>query len=63
MEEIANYTLEQFVIFLDAAEQIEAEERTNFVVDMAAVVGSLFSKESPIKSHLEALRKQRLGEQ
>lgn len=62
MTDIADYTLDQFVIFLDAAEQIEAETRTNFVVDMATVVGSLFAKESPIQSHLDLLTSIRLGE-
>jgi len=55
LRDIENYTLDQFVIFLDAAEQIEAADRRNFVVDMSTVVGSLFSKKSPIKEHLDLL--------
>lgn len=61
--DIADYTLDQFVVYLNTAEQIEAEERTNFVVDVATVVGSLFSKDSPIQKHLDLLQHIRLGEQ
>lgn len=35
--------------------ETEAEERTAFVTDLAVVVGSLFSKDSPIKEHMNLL--------
>lgn len=54
-KDIANYDLGQFVIFLDAAEQIEAAERIAFVADLTSVVGSLFSKESAVGKHLDVL--------
>lgn len=35
--------------------ETEAEERMAFVTDLAVVVGSLFSKDSPVKEHMDLL--------
>lgn len=48
-------------MFLDAASELEAEERASFVTDMSVVVGSLFSKEDPAGDHLELLRETAAG--
>lgn len=53
--DIGDYTLGQFVRALDAVAEIEAQERLDFVSDMTAVVGSLFSKESPVADHVASL--------
>jgi len=42
-------------MFLDAATDIDAEERAAFVTDMSVVVGGLFSKESPAEDHMTLL--------
>lgn len=55
VEAISNYDLDQFVLFLDAAQQIEAEERTNFVVDISTAIGQLFNKEPIVQTHLDLL--------
>lgn len=55
-DKIADYTLEQFVIFLDAAEQIEAEQRIAFVTDVATSIGQLFNKDPIVQDHLDLLR-------
>lgn len=56
LADIRNYTLSQFLMFVDAVTQIEAEERTHFVTDMSVVVGSLFAKESPMTEHIGLLQ-------
>ena len=56
LTDIRNYTLSQFLMFVDAVKQIEAEERIAFVTDMTTVVGSLFSKESPVREHIGLLK-------
>lgn len=52
---IGDYTLTQFMASLQAIEQNEASERLNFVSDLSVVVGSLFSKDSPISDHIASL--------
>lgn len=61
LEQIGKYTLRQFSMFVEAARETEAEERTAFVTDLGVVVGSLFSKESPIQEHMELLIETALG--
>ena len=56
LPDIKNYTLTQFLMFVDAADQIEAGQRIDFVTDMSVVVGSLFAKSSPAKEHLGLLK-------
>lgn len=60
--EIRDYNLDQLLIFLDAVERLEAVSRQCFVTDMGVVVGSLFSKENPLGTHLDSLRKIANGE-
>ena len=55
LHDIGNYTLDQFLMFLDAAAQLEADQRMAFVTDMTVVVGSLFSKQSPVAEHLDLM--------
>jgi len=52
---IGDYTLTQFMASLQAIEQNEASERLDFVSDLSVVVGSLFSKDSPISDHIASL--------
>jgi hypothetical protein len=59
---IRDYTLDQLLIFLDAVERLEAVSRACFVTDMGVVVGSLFSKDNPLGTHLDSLRKTANGE-
>lgn len=40
---------------LDAARELDADERIAFVSDMSVVVGSIFSKENPVEEHMELL--------
>lgn len=61
LEQIADYSLDKFMIFLDAVEQLDAEARIGFVTDMTAVVGSLFSKDPIVSEHLDSLRNAQLG--
>lgn len=61
LADIRNYTLSQFVMFVDAARQIEAESRMGFVADLSVVVGSLFAEHSPIKQHIDRLEDTALG--
>lgn len=51
LADIKGYTLSQFLMFVDAVKQIEAEQRLNFVTDMSVVIGSLFSKDNPVREH------------
>lgn len=55
MSDIAEYTFGQFSMFMDAEEQLAAEQRISTVTDLATVVGSLFAKESPVAEHLGLL--------
>lgn len=55
LNDIADYTISQFLVFLDAVEETEAQERLDFVSDISVVVGSLFSKDSPITDHITGL--------
>ncbi len=57
LEDIKKYSINQFVMFLRAIDELDAENRCSFVADMAAVVGSLFNdkKPSPVTTHLEEL--------
>lgn len=56
ISEIGEYNLDQFVMFLDAAEQIEASERMGFVTDISTAIGQLFSKDPIVKKHLDLLQ-------
>lgn len=59
LQAIGDYTIGQFSRFLEAARQLEAAERSEFVTDMTAVVGSLFGSgkgESPVATHMDSLR-------
>lgn len=40
---------------LRGVEAVDAADRLDFVSDMSAVVGSLFSKDSPIADHVSSL--------
>jgi len=55
LTDIRKYTLTQFLMFVDAVEKIKASARVAFVTDMTTVVGSLFSKESPVTEHIGLL--------
>lgn len=43
------------MMFVDAATDIDAEERAAFVTDMSVVVGGLFSKDNPSQDHMTLL--------
>lgn len=55
LNDIGNYTLDQFLMFLEAASELEADQRMSFVTDMTVVVGSLFSKDAPVAEHMNLL--------
>lgn len=61
LKDISGYTLAQFMMFLNAATQVDAMERGSFVVDLSVVVGSLFSKKNPAGEHLELLNESAAG--
>lgn len=60
--DIAEYSLEQFLIFLDAVEQLDAASREHFVTDMTAVVMAAFGGGKTLTEHLNALSSLALGE-
>jgi hypothetical protein len=59
---IAEYTLDQFLIFLDAVEQLDAAARANFVTDMTAVVGGMFGSGKTLSELVESLSRLATGE-
>lgn len=61
LEKIGNYSLSQFTMFLHAEAELESAQRVNFVSDMAVVVGSLFSKDSPLAEHVFSLQEASVG--
>lgn len=59
LQAVGDYTIGQFTRFLEATRQLESAERSEFVTDMTAVVGSLFGGgkgKSPISDHMDDLR-------
>lgn len=63
LRDIEHYTLSQFMMCLQAAVELEAQERRNFVADMSAVVGSLFGGkgESPAQALINGLTRAAAG--
>ena len=55
VDDIGNYTLSQFTIYLHAAERREASRRSSFVTDLGAVVGGLFGGGDSLTKHLNSL--------
>ncbi len=62
LRDIENYTLDQFVLFLDAAERAEAVSRLAFTIDIGAVVGCMFGSKDIFKNHLDSLQSIANGE-
>lgn len=62
MQDIADYTLDQFTTFLDAAGRADAVKRLEFVIDMSAVVGGMFGGGNSLKDHIESLKEIESGE-
>jgi hypothetical protein len=62
LRDIGEYTLDQFMIFLDAVEQLDAASRQNFVTDMTAVVGGMFGSGKTLTELVDRLSRLAIGE-
>lgn len=54
--DIAEYSLTQFVAYIDEIQMIEAKDRMSFVYDVAAAAGSVMGDGKHLKHHLESLQ-------
>lgn len=57
LDEIRNFTLNQFLILLQAAERRDALRRTRFVTDVAVVLGGLLGGGTKVSEHIASLQK------
>lgn len=62
LSDIAEYSLDQFTTFLDAAGRVDAVRRLEFVIDMSAVVGGMFGGGTSLKDHIDSLKEIESGE-
>lgn len=62
LADVREYTLDQFLIFLDAVEQLDAAGRANFTSDMVSVIGGVLGSGKALTAHLESLSRLATGE-
>lgn len=56
LDEIAEYTLDQFFWHLDAVEQVESRERLQSIADMQLCIASVLDNDGSLQEHLDDLR-------
>lgn len=59
---VGEYTLDQFMVFLEAVEQLDAASRANFVADVGTVVGGILGGNKALTQHIDSLSASALGE-
>ncbi|MEG1121285.1 MAG: hypothetical protein RSE62_03680 [Citrobacter sp.] len=63
LAEIGNYTLGQFVCFLDEVQMVEAQNRIEFVMDVSVAASSVAGGDGKfLEAHLEKLQYAAQGE-
>jgi len=53
--------LYQFLMFVDAEDQLTAQQRLGFVADIGTVAGSMYSKSNPLGEHIDLLTEEARG--
>lgn len=62
LRDIGEYTLDQFLIFLDAVEELDAASRANTTTDLVAAIGGMLGGGKQLTEHLDGLSGRALGE-
>jgi hypothetical protein len=62
LRDIGEYTLDQFLIFLDAVEQLDAASRANTTLDLTAAIGGMLGGGKSLTEHINSLSGRALGE-
>lgn len=60
--DIREYTLDQFLIFLDAVEELNAASRAHTTIDLTAAIGGMLGSGKALTEHIHELSGRALGE-